>query len=615
MTVPIEDYAIIGDTETVALVSRAGSIDWLCLPRFDSGACFAALLGDPSNGHWSLTPAAPRATRRRYREGTLVLETEFECDGGTVRVTDAMPPRGLERGHNPDIVRVVEGISGRVAMRMKLIIRFDYGWVVPWVTYDGTDLQAVAGPERVTLTTPVPLRGEGFSTVAEFEVEAGDRVPFVLTWSSSHDPAPEHVDAMAAIADTTAWWQQWSAINTYQGEWQEAVAGSLVTLKALTYGPTGGIVAAGTTSLPEHIGSTRNWDYRYVWLRDATFTLQALLLAGYREEALAWRDWLLRAVAGDPSQLQIMYGLAGERRLTEKELPWLAGYAGSKPVRIGNGAYDQMQLDVFGEVLDAMHYARRTGIEVNEQAWALQQRLVEHVETAWSEFDSGIWEMRGPKRAFTHSRVMAWVAVDRSIKDVELHGLDGPVGRWRALRDEIHADVLAGGFDADRNTFTQSYGSADLDASLLLIPQVGFLPASDERVIGTVDAIQRELGLGDGLLLRYRTETSDDGLPHGEGAFLMCSFWLVDALAMIGRTAEARQIYSRLLDLRNDVGLLSEEYDPVGRRLLGNFPQAFSHLGLVSSAFNLGEQAGPADERGGSRMRPETSDEESQEFS
>ena len=604
MTVPIEDYAIIGDTETVALVSRAGSIDWLCLPRFDSGACFASLLGDESNGHWSLTPASPRATRRRYREGTLVLETEVDCDGGTVRIIDAMPPRGLERGHNPDVVRVVEGVSGRVTMRMELVIRFDYGWVVPWVTSEGGDLQAVAGPERLTLTTPVPLRGEGFSTVAEFEVSAGERVPFVLTWSAAHEPVPEHVDATTAIADTTAWWQQWSATNTYRGQWQEAVASSLVTLKALTYGPTGGIVAAATTSLPEHIGSTRNWDYRYVWLRDATFTLQALLLAGYRQEAIAWRDWLLRAVAGDPRQLQIMYGLAGERRLTERELPWLAGYAGSQPVRIGNGAYDQMQLDVFGEVLDAMHYARRRGIEVDGQAWALQQRLVEHVETAWCEFDHGIWEMRGPKRAFTHSRVMAWVAVDRAICDIEQFGLSGPIDRWRALRAEIHADVLAGGFDPGRNTFTQSYGSAELDASLLLIPQVGFLPPDDERVIGTVDAIQRDLGLGDGLLLRYRTETAGDGLPHGEGAFLMCSFWLVDALAMIGRGDQARAIYDRLLALRNDVGLLSEEYDPADKRMLGNFPQAFSHLGLVSSAFNLGDQPGPAEERCESAVRP-----------
>ena len=598
MSLPLEDYAIIGDTETIALVSRGGSIDWLCLPRFDSGACFAALLGDESNGRWSLSPVAePTGVRRRYRDGTLVLETEMDCAGGTVRIVDVMPPRGLERGHNPDVVRIVEGVSGRVAMRMDLTIRFDYGWVVPWVTKEDSCLHAVAGPDRLVLTTPVPVRGEGLSSVAEFEVEQGDAVPFVLTWTPSHTPIPDSVDAAKSVEDSTAWWRRWSAVSTYDGEWKAAVDRSLVILKALTYGPTGGIVAAGTTSLPEHLGSSRNWDYRFVWLRDATFTLQALILAGYREEALAWRDWLLRAVAGDASQLQIMYGIAGERRLTELELPWLPGYEQSSPVRTGNGAYDQMQIDVFGEVLDALHYARRAGMPADEAAWSLQQQFLEHLENVWDRLDHGIWEMRGPERAFTHSRVMAWVAFDRAIKDVQHSGLEGPIDRWRQLRDAIHADVVEHGFDAEHNTFTQSYGSPELDASLLLIPQVGFLSPSDPRVHGTIDAVQRELGLGDGLLLRYRTEDSDDGLPHGEGAFLLCSFWLVDALAMTGRTQEARRIFQRLLDIRNDVGLLAEEYDPATNRMLGNFPQAFSHLGLVSSAYNLRPGPGPADER------------------
>jgi GH15 family glucan-1,4-alpha-glucosidase len=599
MNAPLEDYAIIGDMETVALVSRSASIDWLCLPRFDSGACFAALLGDRSHGHWEVAPAdTPRAVRRRYRPGTLVLETEFDCDGGTVRIIDSMPPRGLERGHNPDVVRVVEGVRGRVAMRMRLTIRFDYGWVVPWVTAtDSGALRAVAGPDALHLATPVELRGEDRSTVAEFAVGEGQQVPFVLTWHPSYEPAPEPVDGVASTQSTTRWWREWSSRSTFSGEWKEAVDRSLITLKALTYGPSGGIVAAPTTSLPEHMGGARNWDYRFVWLRDATFTLQALMLGGYRKEALAWRDWLLHAVAGDPSQLQIMYGIAGERRLTELELPWLPGYGDSSPVRIGNGAYDQMQLDVYGEVMDALHYARRTGMDVDQSIWAIQTAFLEHLEQAWNWLDHGIWEMRGPKRAFTHSRVMAWVAFDRAIKSVENSGLEGPVDGWRRLRDEIHAEVLAKGFDADRNTFTQSYGSHELDASLLLIPQVGFLPPEDGRVRGTVEAVERQLGVGDGLLLRYRTEGSNDGLPHGEGAFLLCSFWLVDALAMIGREQDARRTFARLLEIRNDVGLLAEEYDPGGQRMLGNFPQAFSHLGLVASAFNLGSGTGPADDR------------------
>ncbi len=513
VSLPLEDYAVIGDTETVALVSRHGSIDWLCLPRFDSGACFASLLGGAANGRWSLAPVAPHATRRRYRDGTLVLETEVDADGGTVRIIDAMPPRGLERGHNPDVVRVVQGVRGRVAMRMDLTIRFDYGAVVPWVTSDGTCLHAVAGPDRLTLTTPVALRGEGLSTVAEFAVAEGDEVPFVLTWSPSHDAVPEVVDAGECIDATTRWWQRWSGQAQIGGRWPDAVQRSLVTLKALTYSPTGGIVAAATTSLPEHIGSARNWDYRFVWLRDATFTLQALLLAGYRDEARAWREWLLRAVAGDPSQLQIMYGVAGERRLTEYEVPWLPGYAQSAPVRIGNAAYRQMQLDVFGEVVDALSYARRTGLDPDAAAWALQRRFLEHLETSWPQLDHGIWEVRGPARAFTHSRVMGWVAFDRAVKAVEESQLDGPVRRWRAMRDAIHAEVLAHGYDPTRNTFTQSYGATNVDASLLLIPQVGFLPAHDPRVQGTIEAVRQELEVEDGLLLRYRTERSQDGLP------------------------------------------------------------------------------------------------------
>ena len=598
MSTPLEDYAIIGDTETVALVDRSGSIDWLCLPRFDSGACFAALLGDERHGRWQLAPTrSPRTVRRRYRPGTLVLETEFDCDGGTVRIVDSMPPRGVERGHNPDVVRVVEGVRGRVAMRMHLCIRFDYGWVTPWVTKSGKGIRAVAGPDALDLATPVSLRGEDRTTVAEFEVEEGDQIPFVLTWYSSHQPVPESVDGVAATQRTTTWWQQWASQSGHEGEWQDAVERSLITLKALTYEPTGGIVAAPTTSLPEHLGGPRNWDYRFVWLRDATFTLQALVRAGYRTEAVAWRDWLLRAVAGDPSRLQIMYGIAGERRLTEQSLPWLPGYGGSTPVRIGNGAANQIQHDVYGEVMDALHVARRAGMEPNEDAWRMQCAFLDHLESAWQEPDHGIWEVRGRKRAFTHSRVMAWVAFDRAVTSVERSGFEGPVDRWKAQRDEVHAEVLTKGFDADRGTFTQSYGSKALDASLLLIPQVGFLPPTDDRVLGTIAAVERELSVGDGLLLRYRTEESDDGLPHGEGAFLLCSFWLIDALTMIGRHQDARRKFEQLLDIRNDVGLLAEEYDPSAGRMLGNFPQAFSHIGLLSSASNLGSGTGVAHER------------------
>ncbi len=592
----IEDYGLVGDTHTAALIGRDGSVDWLCFPRFDSGACFAALLGDERHGRWLLAPAG-RVGRisRRYRPGTLVLETDFETEEGSVRIVDCMPPRQK----HPNLVRIVEGLAGRVSMRLELVVRFEYGSVVPWVSHRGDLLSAVAGPDALALRSPIELRGEDLTTVAEFEVGPGDRVPFVLTWHSSHEPAPAAVDPEAAVADTTRWWERWSARSTYRGEWGQAVERSLVTLKALTYAPTGGIVAAPTTSIPEHIGGTRNWDYRFVWLRDATFTLQALLLAGYRDEALAWRDWLLRAVAGDPSSLQIMYGIAGERRLTELELPWLPGYAGSSPVRIGNGAFDQRQLDVYGEVMDALRYGRRAGLESSAALWSLQRAFLAHLEEHWDALDHGIWEMRGPKRAFTHSRVMAWVAFDRAVRTVEEAGVDGPVDRWRRLRDQVHREVLAEGYDADRNTFTQAYGSRELDASLLLMPQVGFLPGDDPRVRGTIQAIEAELGLGDGLLLRYRTHISPDGLPPGEGAFLLCSYWLVDALALSGRRDDARRIFERLLTVRNDVGLLAEEYDPTSGRMLGNFPQAFTHLGLVDSAFNLGSTPGPADERCG----------------
>lgn len=596
---PIEDYAMIGDTQTAALVCRSGSIDWLCLPRFDSGACFAALLGHASHGRWLLAPAGQvRATRRRYRHGTLVLETEMDADGGTIRIVDLMPPRGADprRGDNPDLVRVVEGVRGRVAMRMHLVVRFDYGSVVPWVTSDEHALRAVAGPDGLTLSTPVTVRGEDLATVAEFTVSEGQRVPFVLTWHPSHRPAPPPIDALAAVASTTEWWRAWSERSTYRGEWREAVERSLITLKALTYAPTGGIIAAPTTSLPEALGGRRNWDYRYSWLRDATFTLYALAHVGFLEEAVAWRDWLLRAVAGNPFELQILYGLGGERRLPELELPWLPGYENSRPVRVGNAAFAQRQLDVYGEVLDALHYARRAGMAPEEHAWDLQQVLLDQLESQWDDPDHGLWEVRGPRRAFTHSRVMAWVAFDRAVKAVEQHELDGPVQRWRALREQIHQEVTSKGYDAERNTFTQYYGSKELDASLLLIPQVGFLPPSDPRVLGTVEAIEGELADGP-FVLRYRTDTTEDGLPPGEGAFLICSFWFVDALAITGRHERARHLFERLLAIRNDVGLLAEECDPSAQRQLGNFPQAFSHVGLINSACNVSTTTPPARDR------------------
>jgi GH15 family glucan-1,4-alpha-glucosidase len=590
----LEDYALIGDCETAALVGRDGSIDWLCVPRFDSGACFAALLGTPEHGRWLLTPRDPiRQIRRRYREGTLILETAFETDDGAVTVVDFMPPRSQQL----DLVRLVVGRRGHVAMRMELVLRLDYGSIIPWVRRTERGIRAIAGPDALQLYTDVTLRGEQFTTVADFTVSEGQRVPFVLVWHPSHLPPPPPSDAEDTLRQTEHWWQAWSKRCTYEGPWREAVMRSLITLKALTYAPTGGIVAAPTTSLPERLGGVRNWDYRYCWVRDATFTLYALISSGYIGEARAWREWLLRAVAGTPSQLNIMYGLAGERRLSELELEWLPGYEGAAPVRIGNAAYHQFQLDVYGEMMDLLYVAARLGLKPDDDAWRLQRALLDFLASAWRQPDEGIWEMRGPKRHFTHSKVMAWVAVDRVIKAVEHFGVEGPVERWRQLRDIIHAEVCQRGFDAERNTFVQYYGGKALDASLLMIPLVGFLPPSDARVRGTVEAITRHL-MTDGFVARYPTTPEVDGLPAGEGAFLACTFWLADALALLGRRDEARQLFERLLGLRNDVGLLSEEYDTAAHRLVGNFPQAFSHISLINTAWNLSAGEGPAAHRG-----------------
>ncbi len=586
----IEDYALIGDCQTAALVDRTGSIDWLCLPRFDSGACFAALLGQPEHGRWQVTPADPvRRVTRQYRGDSLVLDTTFETDDGVVTVTDCMPIRTAE----PDLVRIVRGVRGRVRMRTELVVRFDYGNITPWVRREEHGLVAVAGPDTVHLRTPVTLRPEGWKSVGDFEVAEGQQVPFVLTWHPSHLPPPPPIEAEAAVAATLEYWHEWSARCTYEGEWREAVVRSLITLKALTYAPTGGIVAAPTTSLPESIGGGRNWDYRYCWLRDSTFTLAALIQSGYIEEAASWRDWLLRAVAGRGDEINIMYGVAGERRLPEMELPWLPGYEGSLPVRIGNGAYQQFQLDVFGEVIDSLHLARRYGMDPSAHAWRVERELIKRLEDVWREPDEGIWEVRGPRRHFTHSKLMAWVAFDRAVQDAELYGLDGPVDRWRSLRDELHAEICARAFDSERNTFVQSYGSQEVDAALLMMAEVGFLPATDPRIVGTVRAIEHDLHR-DGMVARYRTESGVDGLPHDEGAFVLCTFWLADNYALMGRTADARKIFERLLSVRNDVGLLAEEYDPIAGRQLGNFPQAFSHIGLINTARNLTQRDKPA---------------------
>ncbi|MGW6745182.1 glycoside hydrolase family 15 protein [Streptomyces sp. NPDC055025] len=587
MTQRIEDYALIGDLQTAALVGRNGSIDWLCLPRFDSAACFAALLGDQENGHWRIAPAgAGDCTRRGYLGETLVLESVWETPTGTVKVIDFMPQREVA----PDIVRIIEGVSGSVEMSGTLRLRFDFGSVVPWMRREEGHRLAVAGPDSVWLRSEPEVRtwGQHYSTRSSFTVAAGERVAFVLTWHPSHEERPPLADPFEALAQCLEDWAVWSARCRYEGPHRAAVMRSLITLKALTYGPTGGIVAAPTTSLPEELGGVRNWDYRYCWLRDSTLVLGALLSVGYLEEAAAWRDWLLRAVAGDPADLQIMYGLAGERRLPESELPWLSGYAGSSPVRTGNSAVDQLQLDVYGEVIDSFHVSRTSGLPPKPHAWNLELTLLGFLESKWREPDEGLWEVRGPRRHFVHSKVMAWVAADRAVRTLERNPrFGGKADRWRAMRDEVHREVCERGYDPERNTFTQSYGSAELDAATLLIPRVGFLPPDDPRVIGTVDAVRAELGQ-DGLLRRYSvTGPGVDGLPGTEGTFLVCSFWLADALHLTGRTEEAKELFERLLALRNDVGLLSEEYDPVARRQLGNFPQAFSHIGLVVTALTL----------------------------
>jgi GH15 family glucan-1,4-alpha-glucosidase len=579
----IEDYAIIGDLHTAALVSTEGSIDWLCLPRFDSPACFARLLGSDDNGRWRIAPAgAGTCTRRKYRQDTLILETEWDTDSGRVRVTDFMPVRDQAA----DLVRIVEGLSGTVRMESDLALRFDYGHVVPWVTRNERGIRAVAGPDAVLVSTPAPLNGRDMRTVSEFTVDAGERIPFVMTWYASHLRPPAPVDAVNALEATDSFWDTWSRASKASGPHRDAIQRSLITLKALTYVPTGGIVAAATTSLPEQLGGPRNWDYRYCWLRDATLALQSLLTAGYTSEAKAWRDWLLRAVAGDPAKLQIMYGLNGRRRLPEEPLSWLSGYADSTPVRIGNAAADQLQLDVWGEVLDGLALTRATLNNGDDDSWSLQCALIEHVEKIWHEPDNGLWEMRGPRRHFTQSKLMVWVAADRMVRAVERFGLQGPVDRWKKLRTAVREDILKNGYDADRNTFVQSYGSTELDASLLQIPRVGLLPGDDHRVIGTIEAIQREL-TEDGLVLRYRPQAADDGLPGGEGVFLACSFWLVDALIGAGRRDEATELFERLLTLCNDVGILSEEWDTKRGRQLGNTPQAFSHFALVRSGFHL----------------------------
>jgi GH15 family glucan-1,4-alpha-glucosidase len=593
----IEDYGLIGDCETAALVSRSGSIDWLCLPRFDSPACFAALLGTSEHGRWLIEPQDAAARRTwRYRPNTLVLETRIEAADGVVTVIDFMPPRG----HNSDVVRIVRGEQGRVAMRTELILRFDYGRSVPWVTRPGDGTwRAIAGPDMVVLHTPVPVKGRKLRTVGEFTVDAGTSVPFVLTHGPSHRSPPRAIDPESSLATTEAFWREWASHSGDSGAWSEAVTRSLMTLKALTYAPTGGIVAAPTTSLPEQVGGTRNWDYRYCWLRDATLTLLSLMNGGYYSEARAWRDWLLRAAAGAPSQIQIMYGLAGERQLSEWELTSLPGYEQSRPVRIGNAAHAQLQLDVFGEIMDALHQGRRGGIHVRDADWAFQRALLAHLTTVWDQPDQGMWEMRGEPRHFTYSKVMAWVAFDRGIQAVETLGLDGPVDEWRALRQRIHDEVCRSAFDPALGSFVQSYGSGMLDASLLLIPTVGFLPPDDPRVRGTIHAVEQRL-VRDGFLLRYNTSTGIDGLPPGEGAFIACSFWLADAYVLTGRFAEAERLFERLLSLRTDLGLLSEEYEPHGGRLLGNFPQAFSHVALVNSAHNLQRASKPAQQRAAS---------------
>jgi GH15 family glucan-1,4-alpha-glucosidase len=594
----IEDYAVIGDCETAALVSLCGSIDWLCWPRFDSGACFAALLGKPGNGRWLLTPTGEARSSRRYRDDTLILETDHETADGLVTVVDFMPMRDS----TSNVVRTVIGRRGRVSMMTEIILRFDYGAIVPWVSRldDGT-IRAIAGPDMVTIHSDVELHGEELTTVGAFTVAEGERVSFVMSWGASHLSPPKAADPDAALDSATKFWNEWASQCTYDGPWRDAVMRSLLTLKSLTYHPTGGIVAAPTTSLPEQLGGSRNWDYRFCWLRDATLTLLGLMNGGYYREAAEWRDWLLRAAAGHPGQVQIMYGISGERLLREWELPWLDGYENSKPVRVGNAAHEQLQLDVFGEVMDALHQARLGGLPELHDAWALEKALLERLECIWEKPDQSIWETRGQPQHFTHSKVMAWVAFDRAVRSAEQFGLDGPVERWRELREQIHAEVCERAFDPSQNAFTQSYDSRLADASTLLIALTGFLPPDDPRIRGTVELVEKHL-LVDGFVLRYDSEATDDGLPPGEGAFLACSFWLVENYVLLGRHDDAVRLFERLLSLCNDVGLLSEEYDPALKRQIGNFPQGFSHLALLSSAFKLARPQPPASEAPISRI-------------
>jgi GH15 family glucan-1,4-alpha-glucosidase len=603
MALPIEQYALIGDCHTAALIGSNGSVDWLCFPRFDSGACFAALLGGPEHGHWLLAPSAEvQAVSRHYRDGSMILETEFQTAQGRVRIIDWMPLSDRRW----DMARIVEGLSGTVDMSLELVVRFDYGSIVPWVRRIDGALVMTAGPDTLELRTGVETKGENMKTVGEFSIAAGQRKSFVLHYRPSHFPMLSPIDPEQSLTETETYWRGWSERCIYQGRWHEPVLRSLLTLKALTYRPTGGIVAAPTTSLPEQVGGVRNWDYRYCWLRDATFTLNALLLTGYIEEATEWRDWLLRAVAGSPDDLQILYSVTGARRLDEVELPWLPGYEKSAPVRIGNAAAKQFQLDVYGEVMDTLHLARVVHIEPSDHAWRVQIALLEFLAAHWSRPDEGLWEIRGAPRHFTHSKVMAWVAFDRAIKDAESDALEGPVATWREIRETIHAEVCEKGFDVKTNTFVQSYESDHLDASLLLIPQVGFLPADDPRVLGTIAAIEGRL-LVDGLVLRYSTQTNVDALPPGEGAFLPCSFWLADAYTLTGRRAEAEALFERLLAMGNEVGLFAEEYDPRARRMLGNFPQALTHMALVNSARLLSIPENQARQAAASGERPAAS--------
>ncbi|HVB17095.1 MAG TPA: glycoside hydrolase family 15 protein [Stellaceae bacterium] len=597
MSTPIEDYGIIGNAHTAALVSRDGSIDWLCLPRFDSGSVFAALLGDARHGRWLIAPQGPVERKsRRYRDDTGILETRFETAEGSVTVIDFMPL--IDSEEQVDVIRLVRGDSGSVKMQTEIVLRFDYGRGIPWVRRHLGGPGAVAGPNAIQFIAPIDLRGTAdMTTVGEFTVNAGEILPFTMSWYPSHHKAYRYRDPHEALLETETLWHDWSSHCSLKGPWREAIMRSLITLKMLTYYPTGGIIAAPTTSLPEWIGGVRNWDYRFCWIRDATLTLYALLSSGYRSEARAWREWLLRAAAGHPSEMQIMYGLAGERQLIEQEIPWLPGYEGSRPVRVGNGAYDQFQLDVYGELMDALYACQRFGLESSSFAWDLQTKLLEYLETVWERPDRSIWEVRGKPRHFTFSKIMAWVAFDRGIKSIEQHNFEGPRDHWERLRNKIADQILAHGYDPKRNTFVQHYGGRDLDGSLLLIPQVGFLPPEDPRIRGTIEAIEREL-LDGGFVRRYPMRRGGDGLPGGEGVFLPCSFWLANSLALIGRRADAIALFERLLSLRNDLGLLSEEYDPVAQRLLGNFPQAFTHTAIINTAAHLSASESASATRG-----------------